>query len=72
MEKAWKFEGWFYHRTDEVLGPLSPNELRLLIASGHLRAGETVWKGWRRGRDSLLLPARVTGALSKAPRKRAA
>jgi hypothetical protein len=63
MNGDWSLDGWSYRRKDSLLGPLSHHELRELVAYGHLRPTDTVWKSWRRPDDWLLLPAPVRLAL---------
>jgi hypothetical protein len=65
MDSSWLPEGWFYHRAEQVVGPLTAKELRFLCGCGHLKATDTIWKGWKRRADLFLLPIRVQAALKE-------
>jgi hypothetical protein len=69
MEKAWSFDGWYFGEAEELLGPVTAGELRLLVAAGGLAPADQVWQRWTRGPDSLLLPlrAREAAPASTAP-----
>jgi hypothetical protein len=52
-------EGWFYKRNGERCGPVSPTQLRELVASGQLRPRQAVWL---QGSHSLLFVPAATAA----------
>jgi hypothetical protein len=63
MEGAWSLEGWYFRRQESLLGPVTTGELQQLVAGGKLRWTDTIWGGWQRGRDRLLLPTIVQAIL---------
>jgi len=67
MPGAWSLEGWYYRRTDALLGPVSTGELKQLVAYGHLSPLDTVWAGWNRHHERILIPTIVRAALERVP-----
>ena len=62
MKEAQAFEGWFCRRGEEVIGPLSRQQLRELAAAGELHPRDTLWQR-RSPHGDLLLPVRAAAAL---------
>jgi hypothetical protein len=63
MKSKWTLEGWYFRRSDCLLGPVTAAELELLVAGGRLRATDVLWQGLLRGSDRLLIPTVVRAAL---------
>jgi hypothetical protein len=59
MECAWSLDGWYFRRQETLLGPVTSGELQQLVAGGQLRKTDTIWQGWKRAQDRLLLPTIV-------------
>jgi len=62
MKEAQVFEGWFCRRGEEVVGPLSRQQLRDLAATGELHPRDTLWQR-RSPHGDLLLPVRAASVL---------
>jgi hypothetical protein len=43
MRAAGSFEGWFYKRDGQTLGPLSARQLQGLLSEGRLSPRQAVW-----------------------------
>jgi CheY-like chemotaxis protein len=56
-------EGWFYKEKGALVGPVSAEELRRLLAARQIQAGDTVWRRWRRDQDTLFFPAPARSVL---------
>jgi hypothetical protein len=63
MESPWSLDGWYFRRQDELLGPVTTGELQQLVTGGQLRWTDTIWGGWKRAQDRLLLPTIVQAVL---------
>jgi hypothetical protein len=62
MRTEWSFTGWYYRQDGERRGPVSPSQLRALLASGQLPARKAVWK---EDRQSLFFVPAVTAAFGE-------
>ncbi len=58
MSDTQAFEGWYYRRGDEVVGPLSRRQLRELADAGELHPRDTVWRA-RSPEGELTQPTRL-------------
>ena len=63
MESAWSLDGWYFRRGDALLGPVTTGELQQLVTGGQLGATDTIWGGWHRSSDRLLVPTIVHAVL---------
>jgi hypothetical protein len=63
MTSRWSLEGWYFRRQETLLGPVTTGELGGLIAEGQLQEMDTIWKGFRRRGDQMLLPTTLRAAL---------
>jgi hypothetical protein len=74
MNCSWSLDGWYFRRQDSLLGPVTTRELEQLVADGALRSADTVWQGWKRAADRLLIPTVIRAVVSAetAPTRRRA
>jgi CheY-like chemotaxis protein len=62
MTDVQPIQGWFCRRGDDVVGPLSHEQLRQLAAAGELRPRDTLWQAQAPGGE-LLRPVRAATIL---------
>ena len=46
MSDEWNFDGWFYMRAGQRIGPVSPEYIVCLVRAEELRPAEKVFQGW--------------------------
>ena len=57
MGSNWILEGWVYvNKAGQLIGPVSDDELKRLIASGEIGFTDRVWMRWKNG-NQLSQPA---------------
>jgi CheY-like chemotaxis protein len=64
MSDAPQFEGWFYRRDGEVVGPLSRRQLRELADAGELHPRDALWRA-RSPDGELTQPTRLSKVLAE-------
>lgn len=64
--RLWAFAGWYYQRNGDRIGPVSTQEIARLVAEGELDPGDDVWKAWRIGEETTLLPSKAGVAAGRA------
>ena len=66
MKGEWSFVGWCWRHNDTLSEPVPTEQIRQLVASGHLRPTDRVWESWQHGPENLMFPALASTAFQGA------
>lgn len=65
MEHSAQPEKWYYKEKGGLIGPVSAEQVRQLLAGAQLRPGDMVWRRWRHDPDTLFFPAPAAAVLER-------